>query len=276
MAKFLVILVILIVIGGVVFFFGWIQFQLPENTYAVIFTKTGGWDSQVIEPGKFIWRWERLIPTNLKLHKYSLAAYSRTISSIGTLPSANLYSQILEPHPDFEYSIEIFISCSLKPEYLPTLASEHHALPDTIDQWYSDYVASMVTGASTILADIAGDPDFRLDVFRNVAEFELLLKERIADDYQEINIHALSIRDIKLPDIELYRIAKEQYLILAFKRQEAREIALEETARATALTEQQFLVLERYGDLLDRYPDIMQILTLDDQTLSALLLGIRQ
>ena len=56
MKKFLILLILLLVIGGVVFFFGWIQILLPPGTYAVINTKTGGYEEKAIPAGDFAWR----------------------------------------------------------------------------------------------------------------------------------------------------------------------------------------------------------------------------
>jgi hypothetical protein len=57
MKKFIFLFIILLIAGGCAFFFGWIQILIPAETYAVAFTKTGGFDDEVIEPGKFVWRW---------------------------------------------------------------------------------------------------------------------------------------------------------------------------------------------------------------------------
>ena len=38
--KNIVILIVILLISALVFYFGWIQIKLPENTYGIAFTKT--------------------------------------------------------------------------------------------------------------------------------------------------------------------------------------------------------------------------------------------
>jgi hypothetical protein len=72
MKAFLITLIILVVLAGAAFYFGWLQILLPAENYAVIFTKTGGYDETVVRPGEFSWRWQRLIPTNMTVYTFDL------------------------------------------------------------------------------------------------------------------------------------------------------------------------------------------------------------
>jgi len=47
MKKFLAGLIVLVVLGGVVFFFGWVQLAVPPGSYGVLRSKTHGVDPQV-------------------------------------------------------------------------------------------------------------------------------------------------------------------------------------------------------------------------------------
>ena len=60
MKRLLVALFVLVVIAAAVFFFGWVQFQIPPDAHGVIFTKTNGWEEEVVDPGTFVWRWQSL------------------------------------------------------------------------------------------------------------------------------------------------------------------------------------------------------------------------
>jgi len=104
MRKLFVSLIILIIVGGVGFYFGWIQIQLPANTFGVIFTKTNGYEASVVRPGTFEWRWQRLLPTNLTLYTYTLAPQSTNVTVAGTLPGLSIVNSSRE-HPLFPISL---------------------------------------------------------------------------------------------------------------------------------------------------------------------------
>ncbi len=65
--KFFIWLIVLLAISGTVFFFGWLQFSVPAGSYGVMLSKSGGYYNEVITPGEFSWRWERLVPTNSEI-----------------------------------------------------------------------------------------------------------------------------------------------------------------------------------------------------------------
>ena len=85
MRKFLVSLLLVVIAAGVAFYFGWIQLQLPADTYGVIFTKTNGFEQNVVKPGTFVWRWQRLLPTNLTLFTYQLKPQESEVAKTAKL-----------------------------------------------------------------------------------------------------------------------------------------------------------------------------------------------
>ena len=158
MKAFLIILVILVILAGVVFYFGWVQIHLPAEHYAVVFTKSGGYDQEVIRPGEFSWRWERLIPTNMTLYIFDLHPRSREISFQGSLPSAELYSSVLPENPDFSYRGEIEVIFAVAPESLPALVAEEKLLPDQLDDFYSAQAGALSDSALETLQETDADP----------------------------------------------------------------------------------------------------------------------
>src|SRR6056297_3206225 len=101
--KLVLFLILLILIGGAAFYFGWIQFQLDEHTYGVVFSKTSGYEEEVLRPGEFNWRWEALIPTNMTLHEIEVLPRSVDLEKSGSLPSGSIYAQAVEASTDFKY-----------------------------------------------------------------------------------------------------------------------------------------------------------------------------
>jgi len=136
MKRALVTLIILLVLGGVVFYFGWVQIRLPADACAVIFTKTGGFDQRVTMPGAFSWRLERLLPGNLTAYRYSLVPHRARVQILRTLPSAQLYSAILPEKPDFSIRAVADLEFSLRPESLPALLRDRHLYPENLPEYY--------------------------------------------------------------------------------------------------------------------------------------------
>ena len=123
MKKFFVSFFIILIFCGVCFFIGFVQFHIPQGNYGVMVSKTSGWDKDVITPGKPVWKWEKLLPTNAIVYNFSVVPHSKTYKYQGNLPSGELYSMLLEGTPDFKYEVEIMITGTIKPELLPSIVS---------------------------------------------------------------------------------------------------------------------------------------------------------
>ena len=91
MKKFIFWLIFLIIIAGVVGYFGWIR--VPENNVALGFSTITGYDTAFMESGKINWRWQKLIPKCYVLKMYPLDTESTEISVSQSLPSGELYAR---------------------------------------------------------------------------------------------------------------------------------------------------------------------------------------
>jgi hypothetical protein len=274
MKKLLLAIVILIVLAGVAFFVGWLQLRLPEHTYAVVFTKSGGWDEEVTSPGAFTWRWEALVPTNLTLHEYLIVPQDTEFNYTGELPSGSLYAAVLDPRPDFGYSIAFTISFTLDPDALPELASRQRIEPDALDAWYERITTSIATRAVALVESMASTDDLALLLASVSPAIETRLIESIAPQFPEIVIHRILPKRAQLPDVDLYLVAKEQYLAVLRSRDLSRIEQMEETVRTDTRVEQHFQVLERYGELLSAHPVLLELFTMKGGNLDEILAEI--
>ena len=119
--KFFIWFVFFIAIGGTAFFFGWLQFAVPAGNYGVMLSKSGGYYSAPIMPGKFLWRWERLIPTNAKVLIFNLSPRQIEYLTEGRLPSADKLSAIMEQKNSFNWKWGIEVSAAVNPEHLTSI-----------------------------------------------------------------------------------------------------------------------------------------------------------
>ncbi len=260
MKKFIVSFLILAVFAGVLLFIGWTQFSIPSGTVGVLISKTGGIHSSAIVPGEFTWRWERLIPTNSQIRSFSMypVALSKTIS--GSLPSADIYSPMLEGKPDFSYSLTTAVEIQLKQSALPSFVRRTNALSQDdilvyldataleITQDTFDYILEQNTLKKTDQISIQYDTEALIQHLQNLAK------------YADIQIDAVVIKNIVLPDAALYSTAKEAYLTYQDKVKGAlSELSAEQSAESA----QDYLQIERFsrwGKVLEEYPILIELI----------------
>jgi len=250
MKAFLIILVILVVLAGTAFYFGWVQILLPPENYAVVFTKIGGYDDQVIRPGEFSWRWERLIPTNMTLYTFDLHPRTLEVSFEGSLPSGQLYSSILPENPDFSLSGNVTIQFGIVPESLPALVAEEKLSPEALDDFYE-------AKAEQISNRI-------MDKLKS-ATLNQQMERELAREFPDFKILSLRTETVRVPDLELYDLARQSYKELVEIRDRSREEAVArmavEQVRAENARDQERETLEalrEYGKLLNEYPILLK------------------
>ena len=255
----LVTLIILLVLGGVVFYFGWVQIRLPADACAVIFTRTGGFDTRVTMPGTFSWRWERLLPGNLTVYRYSLAPYRSRAEVRQTLPSAELYSAVLPEKPDFSIRAVAELEFALRPESLPALLRDEHLYPENLPEYYRGEADAL--GAALVQLAAGGG----LATVSGPGSSAGALAGELGKRFPHLAIGRLELRDLEQPDPGLYELARESYRSLMATRDRARDAAESalagERVREALARERESASLQSlaaYGELLNKYPVLLK------------------
>ncbi|NBB91205.1 MAG: hypothetical protein GVY23_08375 [Spirochaetes bacterium] len=262
MRKLAISLVILLIAGGTAFYFGWVQLQIPANSYGVVFTKTGGWDTSVIRPGEFHWRWERLLPTNFTLHIFPSTPHATSVRASGTLPSAEVYAGYLEDNPDFSYELELSLAYRVRPAELPRLVREEDLQPAGLDDWYTRHDQRMVDRARGLAGEFYADVPGESAGPVQLDAFEEELTDRLAEAFPDLEIISAVPTTISLPDFSLYEAGRSLY----FDSIDARRSAIAEQAyeaEERRVTEESRLeTLRRYGEVLTEYPTLLDYFSL--------------
>ena len=260
--KLVLFLILLILIGGAVFYFGWIQFQLEEHRYGVVFSKTSGYEEEVLRPGEFNWRWEALIPTNLTLHEIEVLPRSVDLEKSGSLPSGSVYAQAVEISNDFKYSLGLSLAYSLQPEQLPQLVQEEALTVDTLDDYYREAdqrISSLIS--SFIENRISSNQDVSIDDFKT-SIFETTLKEELQEEFTHFKIKNVTLTQLEIPDIDLYRAARSYYFDILETRRETKTATLQQERKWVVSQESKLEVLKKYGELFTEYPGLIQYMAL--------------
>jgi hypothetical protein len=102
-------------------------------------------------------------------------------------------------------------------------------------------------------------------------ELSRSLESYLGSAMPHVIIRSMTIRNVEVPDVELYTVAKELYLDLARKRQESYAAALAEITWTESRSQQHFDVIERYGELITRYPTLLELFKLKGGELGTIL-----
>lgn len=255
--KQILLLLVFILISGTIFYFGWIQVKLPENTYGIAFTKSSGYLDKIYEPGKFSWDFRKLIPTNFKLLKFKLSAQQLEVDEIRELPFGKIYSGYLPGSPDFSYQFKYFLTYSIRPESFPSMVSELRLDPDQMPLRYKAINADIKLFIVEYYKNKSLESGNTIKFFDNNNEVSSELISALGKKFPSIDFKEFIPVAISLPDKTLYNKAKEIYLsslelenrVISESRLKIAEQEIRDTAN--------FETLKKYGELLNEYPSLI-------------------
>lgn len=260
MKKFLISMFILIIFAGTIFFIGWGQFAVPAGSYGVMVSKTSGISQKTIVSGEFCWFWERLLPTNTSMRIFSIIPVTRTTTISGELPSADIYSPMLEGSPNFSYKFSVQTELMMKSNYLPnfvrrTDAKENEQLQEYLNQ-QGDLIAQEVI--QYILSKSLDNANNLMLLATDTEE----LKTGINADskFKDLEISNITVKTAQMPDTELYNIAKASYAEFQAK---VKQSLAELTKNQSTITANDYLQIERFarwGKILQEYPILIDFL----------------
>lgn len=244
MKKVLVSLLILLLLGGAVFYFGWVQFAVPVGSYGVLLSKTSGAYPAPIVPGEFLWRWERLLPTNTRLRLFSLDPVTLTDTFSSTLPSAQLYSARLEGEPDFSYSVTVSSTARVRADELVNLVEENNIQDQAaLEKLVRDRLHQLNIAATSYLLEQTQHDTTGLKS-QTVTTRELVENTQVARENPWLEVLSAEVSDVRIPDASLYLAARNAYLN-----------SIVEGTGGQGITDSSHLsALVNLGEILTKYP----------------------
>jgi hypothetical protein len=262
MKKFLMTLFILSALGGTGFFFGWTQFWVPPGAFGVINSKTHGVDQTLVRSGEFRWLWYKLIPTNAKTAVFHLEPASFSINFNSSLPSGESYASFAGLGADFSWNIRATISFNINPDSLISLVEKHNIMnQEALDAYLNDIannielmilrtLSSGDIGSERLERILAGNPDAAME-------------QEVLRRYPEIRDFAFTIQSARFPDFQLYRFVRLLYEEFLEKQRETVYDSLGRRAESHIASQLRFSELERFGELLTRFPVLLEYLVLE-------------
>ncbi|MDR2182352.1 MAG: hypothetical protein LBN92_06720 [Treponema sp.] len=261
MKKFFVFIIILAA-GGTAFFLGWVQFGLPAGSYGVMRSKTHGISPDPVQEGNFSWVWYKLIPCNVSVAAFTLDTRTTAVEAEGALPSGASYASLAGLRTDFSWKFSASLSWRLKPAALPALAARSDLLTQEDLDKRLDALSDEIAGYVRSLLWTYGENEKALLEARKTGAIRDLTQKTI-EAFPDVEIENCSVNTISFPDFVLYGEVRAFYReFLASQRNTLRSEI--ETGGARNVNNRMRLdELSGYGELLTKYPILLQYLALE-------------
>ena len=265
MKKVFVWFIVLVVLGGAAFFFGWAQFPVPPGAYGVLRSKTHGVDPEVIREGRIRWVWHKLIPLNATTLVFAPNRVNALVAADGTLPLAATYAEKTGIAADFSWSIEADLSFAIKPGVLPSLTLTRGLADQAALEEYErslareiDFFARERLASRAAREQFAGEETPWGDL-RAASE---RLEGEIGEAFAEVENVSFLVRKVRMPDFALYATARSLYGDYLDRQRELLRAEIAEQAELGINARRRFEELEKYGELITKYPALLQYLEL--------------
>lgn len=250
-------LLILILLAFALFltYLGWEQRELDERSYGVVYTKTGGWKSDIYSTDSFGWSFEKLIPENYKMHIFTINSNNYSYSHSEKLPSAELYANFSSINSsDFNYSYTLTASYSFNPNYLVSMTEDGSITEENFTLWLQDRTNEIQNILKSYIRE-------------RVVNSELITIEGACHTYISEQYPYLGFSDIKInmqkPDMVLYNRARNRYLQNMEIETSAEEEYLLESLRQQNSENHKLELLKKYGEVFTQYPIMIEYLKID-------------
>lgn len=276
--KLIIVTLIVLACAAAVFFFGWTQFSVPAGKYGVMLSKSGGYYPQAIMPGNFTWRWERIVPTNAQILVFDLTPRQVNYTADGLLPSADLYSKVLNTKENFSWGFGMDALVTLKPEKLVSIVEKNTVqTQEALEAYIDSHIRAVL---QTIMYRYVSELIDNPYEYQQVKTDYHALSEKIKDELtkatgQDFSVEAVTLTKLTIPDIHTYKIAEQAYNTY----EQQREILLAETAAKEAQysASEQFQIdrLTKWGDFLAKYPHIIELIAVAQQDSKAALNALK-
>lgn len=262
MKKIFVFFIFFIILGGLAFFFGWAQFAVPPGSYGLMRSKTHGVDSRLIREGEFRWVWYKLIPTNVDITLYRLDRVEHSFAFRNSLPSGSAYAAFAGLTADFSYDVSGEFVFSLKPDTLVSLAVDTNTGSQEELDSLEKTLANEIEGFILRRLGLNGENTQTLEEILSTGSSPAL-ESAILEQFPAIENLSCHIKTAHFPDFVLYRRVREIFETFLSQEKEYLDGGLREKAEKQIDSRLRFDELERYGELLTKYPILVQYLALE-------------
>ena len=269
-----------------------ISAPLEEGRRYLVYSRFNGYQNRILEPGEYFISWQNLVPGSVRLLSIPIRAQRLYFQKQFGLPSAETYrlwlprlnaeneGQASEAAPDnpFAYQIAMRIEYRLRPEEILAIVRNIGGTSKTVEDLPKNSSENKEAESNTdsnvlggIVEDLAERSRRRLNLRvgqeleslfsgpnRTIAGLQEYFGSIVSEQFPELELLEVRIESYQAPDLELYATVREYYQGLL------EQISAESLARLLEqqdqrVAEQLYLQnLERIGELLTKYPVLLQ------------------
>jgi len=207
--KLFIQLLLLLILAGLAFAFGYLQFAVPIGKYGVMVSKTSGYYENIITHDDVIWKWERLIPTNSTIMLFNLLPIKIEKTITGELENAEKYKKMLKNTPNFSWKAELSLRLYIVKENLigvlkkTNIQSEEELEAHIKEEM--DHILKSIIEESIFLYQNNKDKNYNIESFKE--ECNKKLRQKLPS---LLKCHFFSIQ-FSPPDFVAYQVGKETY-----------------------------------------------------------------
>jgi hypothetical protein len=238
--------------------------MVPPGQYGVIISKTHGIDPDIVRSGEFRWVWYKLIPTNVQVAVFNPELVKFPINYNNSLPSGDRYSSFVGiTDADFSWNLQGEITFKVNPDFLVSLTERYNLSgQEDLDRYLRNTAQDIERLILRVLSSAATD-SVRLEQIMS-GNADAQMEQEIKARFPEIRNFSFSIHTAKIPDFILYRQIRLIYEDFMASQREFISSSFGRRAESHIETQLRFEELERYGDLLTRYPILLEFLLIEN------------
>ena len=244
--------------------FGWVQYSVPPGQFGVIISKTHGVDPLPVRSGEFRWIWYKLLPTNVRVVVFSLVNAKFPVNFSSMLPSGDTYATFAGmADADFSWNLHGEIAFSINPDSLVSITQQQNLNSQEDLDNYLQIIAKDIE--TLILRELSSSGTATASLERIMSGYtDQQLEQEIRKRFPEIMDFSFVISSALYPDFMLYGHLRQLYEHFLDSQRDF--IASSFGGRAQSHIETQIRIreLEQYGDLLTRFPVLLDYIQLEN------------
>jgi len=258
-------LFILIAFGG--FYLGWINLKIPAGYAGVLFSKTSGIEEGSYGNQQFIWRWQNIFPTNMKVLLYPLSPLAKDYQFEAPMPSGDVYSNLIIEQPDFTYRIHFTLNLSPQRDYLH-LIPERGILPEDYETFFSSEADLTAQEIYTLFLKDHQNNTLNYNISSAVERVTRQIEQYLANQAPYLELKGLVFTKLNLPDPLLYESAKKRYLALMETRSLEEQRKVPQIVEEEQQLQQRLKELEEISSLLEENEGLLDFLALPQDSMA--------
>lgn len=250
-----ILFLIMLAAAGIVFYLGWEQLNINENSYGIVYTKTSGWSDRLLTKEGFSWNIEKVIPTNYTLHQFKILKNNLNMDHKNYYPSGELYATFSNiPKDSFLYSYNLNFNLKFDKNFLVNFVNNGYFNQESYEEWISSKeVAVQKTLKEYLNNKINSGETFNL-------KGDAL--NYIKGQYPYFFIDELII-NLNPGDRTLYTSARSRYLSYLEEQEIAEGKYLAKKLEQESNHKAKLELLKAYGEVFTQYPIMIEYIKAD-------------